>query len=365
MNDDQPRDTLGTALRKARESRGLSLDQVSSATKIHSKIIHDLEMDRYDDLPAEPFTRGFIYNYVRFLGLSPPKIFEEHKGFLEEKWKKVHARSRGVTGYAFERPEGEQSRRMLWAIMIGMFVLGVLVIVIFKPTLKKKQHGHIDKLRATPTPSVILAAAPTSGNGSPLPSPSTGISAAGSTPQPVTTNEVAKPTPAASISPNPSPSSAPEQAAPDATSSTRTDQLQNGSDYEPASVKHKFVFKALADVVVQYRCDDKSLMRFTLRKDRILVLRGKEVIRLQVSNPRSLAISRGSKGYLPLYEARSTFQYNDVATFIQPYDMKEKMAEKWEGAIVLPATPDPVPEAAPEAPSAAVDAPSPALSPTP
>ena len=385
MSDEATKDTLGSTLRKARESRGLSLDQVSSATKIHVKIIQDLEMDRYDELPAEPFTRGFIYNYARFLSLSTPKIFADYKDFLEEKWKRGHSRSRGVSGYAFERPEGEQSRRMLWAIMVGMFILGVLVIVVFKPTLKHKKHGHIDQLRAaatpTPTPTAtataILAAVPsvhtsviitsslplalqtpavmvsTLTSPSVLPSISAVASPLASLPSvaaiPTVTASIviapiSVPTPIAPL-PTPTPTLLVVTPVP----SNRADQLQNGSDYEPSTVKHKFIFKALADVTVQYRCDDKNLMRFTLRKDRILVLRGKESIRLQVSNPRSIAVSLGTKGYIPLAEARSTFTYSNTATFIQPLSLKDKMAEKWDGAIVLGETPDPAPEAEEEA----------------
>ena len=394
-NDESPspRDTLGQVLRRAREGRGLSLEQVSSSTKIHVKIIQDLELDRYDELPAEPFTRGFIYNYARFLGLPPHTLFEDYKNFLEEKWKRVRARSPGVTGYAFERPEGEQSRRLLWAIMIGMFVLGMLVIIIFKPSLKHRKHGHIEQLRAeggpSPSPSPMVSGLPMAGAltgvaaGKPIPSASpsptvspAGIVAAAVTPKPSATpsasptvTATATPTPSPSISvtatptvsvsPSPSPKASTIAIAP--TVANRADQLQNGSDYEPADVKQKLVLKALADVVVQYRCDDKTIMKFTLRKDRILVLRGKVVVRLQVSNPNSIALSQGSKGYVPLSETKRMFAFNGASSLIQPADQRSKMGEQWDGATGLVATPDPAPDAG----SGTGDDAVPTLSPTP
>lgn len=382
-------ETIGLVLRKARESRGLSIEQVSSATKIHIKIIQDLEMDRYDDLPAEPFTRGFIYNYSRFLGLSSKSLMEEHKVFLEEKWKKHSEKSRSVTGYAFERPEGEQSRKMLWAVMGGMFVLGILVIAIFKPSLKHKKHGHVEELKVAATPSPSPSVLPTnntivsltslSQSGSPAsgvpvvsPSPdstlSAGIIIPATTPSPspsvsVVVTPSPSPLPVVSNTPLPSPSPTVSIVAMPATG--KLDKLQNGSDLLNTEVKHKLIFKALADVIVQYRCDEKTLMKFTLRKDRILVLKAKEEIRFQVSNPRSIGLSKGSSGYVALSETKKTFEYKGATTLVLPADLKAKMSEKWEGATSLPETPDPAPEAASEEKKEEAAVPSPSLSPTP
>ncbi|RYZ61341.1 MAG: helix-turn-helix domain-containing protein, partial [Proteobacteria bacterium] len=340
-------------LRRRREERRLSLDQASSATKISIKILLALETDNYVDLPASPFVRGFLKTYARFIGFNPDALIKEHEEFLQMKLKERVNRGETRTGYAFEKPEGEQSRKVLWSLLGGMFVLGVLVIFVFKPDLKSRKHGHIDQLQAeaSPTPTVSPSVSPTviaSATPTGLPSliipTSTPISSsvqATTTPVPSamlivaptvsptvsTTPVVLAPTPKASpsqVTPAPTPSasvaiatqspspSASASPSPSATvdpkvAATRADPLQNGSDYSGAEIKQKTVLKALADVTVQYLCDDKNLMRFTLKKDRILVLRGKEVIRLQMSNPRALGISQGAKGYIPINETGRIF----------------------------------------------------------
>ena len=62
---------VGDALRAARESRELTIEQVEKTTRIRRVFLEALEEDRFDDLPAPVYTRGFIRNYARLVGLDP------------------------------------------------------------------------------------------------------------------------------------------------------------------------------------------------------------------------------------------------------------------------------------------------------
>jgi cytoskeletal protein RodZ len=62
---------VGAALRDARERRGLSLNQLSHATKISVTSLRAIESDRMDTLPGGIFTRGFVRAYAREVGLDP------------------------------------------------------------------------------------------------------------------------------------------------------------------------------------------------------------------------------------------------------------------------------------------------------
>jgi len=65
---------LGARLREARESRGLSLDQVEEHLRIRRPILEALEEERYGDLPAMAYTRGIVRSYARYLGLSEDEL---------------------------------------------------------------------------------------------------------------------------------------------------------------------------------------------------------------------------------------------------------------------------------------------------
>ena len=134
---------LGEYLRSEREKRQITIEQVASATKINVKLLHALESDNYDALPAKPFVRGFVANYARYIGLDPRMIVEQFEGYLE-----IHA------GKKFKRPDNmphifvekdtsvDRSRTMLAGIMGAFLIIGIVAIVLVKPSINKRSHGR-------------------------------------------------------------------------------------------------------------------------------------------------------------------------------------------------------------------------------
>src|SRR5262245_65729563 len=64
-------DGLGEFLRRERELRHISLDDVAERTKISRRYLEAIEEGRYDRLPGETFVRGFIRSYAQSVGLDP------------------------------------------------------------------------------------------------------------------------------------------------------------------------------------------------------------------------------------------------------------------------------------------------------
>ena len=62
---------LGEFLRRERELRRITLDDVAENTKISRRYLEAIEEDQYDRLPGEAFVRGFIRSYVKYIGLDP------------------------------------------------------------------------------------------------------------------------------------------------------------------------------------------------------------------------------------------------------------------------------------------------------
>ena len=116
--------TLGEFLRHERERRGMTIEQVASATKINVRMLHALEADHFAELPAKPFVRGFVTSYCRFIGLAPKEILTRFGDFIDDKAHDRPNRDAGHSGYAFEKREGEQSRTVLWFAMGGFIAVG-------------------------------------------------------------------------------------------------------------------------------------------------------------------------------------------------------------------------------------------------
>jgi cytoskeleton protein RodZ len=69
---------FGANLKRERELRGISLEEISKASKISVRFLDAIEMDRYDILPEGIFRKSFIKSYVRYLGMNEDKVLQEY-----------------------------------------------------------------------------------------------------------------------------------------------------------------------------------------------------------------------------------------------------------------------------------------------
>ena len=76
--------SLGEYLRSCRENKGLTIEQVASATKISVRLIHALETDQYSDLPAKPFIRGFVLACGRFIGFDGKECLTRFGSYIDQ-----------------------------------------------------------------------------------------------------------------------------------------------------------------------------------------------------------------------------------------------------------------------------------------
>jgi len=61
---------FGQELREQRESRGISLDDVSVSTRVSMRHLQALEGDRFTELPGGVFNRGIVRSYAMCCGMD-------------------------------------------------------------------------------------------------------------------------------------------------------------------------------------------------------------------------------------------------------------------------------------------------------
>src|SRR6266545_3232486 len=69
---------IGSSLREARERQEITLPQVEAGTKIRGKYLRALEEERFDQLPAETYVKGFLRTYAEYLGLDGQLYVDEY-----------------------------------------------------------------------------------------------------------------------------------------------------------------------------------------------------------------------------------------------------------------------------------------------
>ena len=141
---------FGEHLRRERELRGVTLDEVSAATRIKTTFLEALENGRWEELPGGAFNRGFIRATSKFLGLDEDGMIAEYSletGTAEQSKPAVE-------------PAGAMPRDYR-PVVIALSV--VLVVLIAGAWLGRHFYvAHKQKrLAAAQAASVVSAASPT------------------------------------------------------------------------------------------------------------------------------------------------------------------------------------------------------------
>jgi len=77
---------VGQRLRAERIKKGLTLEEVSKATKIKSSFLLAIEKGEYDKLPPATYAQGFVRNFASFLGIPEREILALfRREYVEEK----------------------------------------------------------------------------------------------------------------------------------------------------------------------------------------------------------------------------------------------------------------------------------------
>ena len=67
---------LGDFLRREREKRGLSHEQIAELTRLRRHMVAALEEEAWDRLPQPVFVKGFIKSYAKALGLDQKEVLD-------------------------------------------------------------------------------------------------------------------------------------------------------------------------------------------------------------------------------------------------------------------------------------------------
>lgn len=153
--------TLGAALAAARCDRGLSVEDVSAATRIRPAIIRAIEADEFDACGGAVYARGHLRSIAQVVGTDPRPLVEEFDRRFHQPVPALRTASLG----SFEPPRdagraGRQSPPWV-AVAAGVLV----VVVLFLGASWIVGRGHDDgtsgaPLAAATTPPATTSPAP-------------------------------------------------------------------------------------------------------------------------------------------------------------------------------------------------------------
>lgn len=81
---DADRVAFGEGLRRAREFRGLNVEEVATQLNLNHRVVTALEQGAYGQLPSPAYVRGYIRSYARIVGMDPEPFLQASAYFTED-----------------------------------------------------------------------------------------------------------------------------------------------------------------------------------------------------------------------------------------------------------------------------------------
>jgi cytoskeletal protein RodZ len=138
--------TVGQLLHAERSKKNITVEELSIATKIDRKYIDALENDRYDLLPSETFTKGFIRNLSKFLGCNPDEFIAVFRRDYKNPFVNQTTFKHPITRKYIIKTISSQLVPIIVGIIIFLVYLGFQFRAILTPpplTLSKPQSGMV------------------------------------------------------------------------------------------------------------------------------------------------------------------------------------------------------------------------------
>lgn len=112
----------GTRLRKAREARGLSHEDVAARLHMSVTYVKAIDADDYERLPETAFVKGYMRNYARLVGVPADEVANLFQQMVDEE--RAHGGADEPAPSMAQQPTGKIRHVMVVAAIVLVLVLG-------------------------------------------------------------------------------------------------------------------------------------------------------------------------------------------------------------------------------------------------
>lgn len=143
-------DSIGDFFKQVRETKGLTVDEVASKTRIRTDFVKALEEGNFAKLPDQVFARGFVRSYARSLGLDEEDAIHRFIQSAGAFYEKQDERERLKVRQAEEERKRQANRKAV-AIAIGIAILTLVIL------LSREQSSLLVRRTSQPEPPSTTA----------------------------------------------------------------------------------------------------------------------------------------------------------------------------------------------------------------
>ena len=164
--------SFGEKLKLEREKRKITLEQISSSTKIGTRMLQALEEDKFNQLPGGIFNKGFVRAYSRCVGLDEDQTvadYLEASGDAPPVSTEIVAledegRDNQENLSRLEAGTGAPARQLPWGWFAAVLLVVALALSFWSH--RRREHQGPPVLSTATTPATQSPVAPSSGGAS-------------------------------------------------------------------------------------------------------------------------------------------------------------------------------------------------------
>jgi cytoskeleton protein RodZ len=124
---------VGHMLRHARETRNMSIEEVSRQLRISVQQVEAIEKEDFDTLPGRTFVRGFVRNYANLMHLDANAAVRMLPGFMATATHTVHANNAERTPFKIQEmaPSSREKQGSGNFLRIMVLLIALAAVVFF------------------------------------------------------------------------------------------------------------------------------------------------------------------------------------------------------------------------------------------
>jgi cytoskeletal protein RodZ len=129
-------ESVGQYLKRHREARRMSLEEVARATRVPIASMERIESGQFDELPGEVFVRGFLKSYARAVDVPSDEVLARYTASRRMAW---------VTPLPLSTPP-KPARGGRFGVAIAFVLLLFLFALALSIVLKPRSHDMPQEL---------------------------------------------------------------------------------------------------------------------------------------------------------------------------------------------------------------------------
>jgi cytoskeleton protein RodZ len=148
--------SLGQELKRAREERGITLQDISNATHVGMRFLHAIESDTFDVLPGGVFNRAFVRKFAKQVGYDEEqavRIYEEQLSAMGGEPQRIY-----YTGLEDLEAKPTSGNGLLISL-VAVIILGAGAYAAYQFFKIPAPSADLKAINSTPTPVMTETAA--------------------------------------------------------------------------------------------------------------------------------------------------------------------------------------------------------------